>query len=82
MVLCELEIKQILVIDFYGGANNVSVKDYYSYKSESSSPIQTQLRNSQDEFPIPTNHAKVARKLVHAASKNLKILYSKTHSIL
>lgn len=75
MVLCQLEIKQILVKDFYGDTNNVSVKDYFNYKSDDSITMSLeQLQPDQDQtlhetFPFPTNHAKVARDLVHAASK-------------
>lgn len=41
MVLCKLDIQQILVIDFYGGAKNVSVADYYKVKADSAVSIDT-----------------------------------------
>lgn len=103
MVLCELNIQQILVIDFYGGAQNVSVADYYKYKAPEGFVMDpaTMMRSNdpedgsaEDYFKyqsktveldttevvrmdelndgsIPTNHAKVARNLVHGASKFL-----------
>lgn len=76
MVLCQLEIKQILVIDFYGGAKNVSVKEYYSYKPKQSTFSSTEQKivsQIENEFPAPKNHAKVARDLVHAASKSVPL---------
>lgn len=73
MVLCVLEIQQILVIDFYGGSNQVSVEDYYNYKSSENAAYENANveLSLEEKFPIPTNHAKVARQLVHAASKDI-----------
>lgn len=74
MELCELDIQQILVIDFYGGSKNVSVKDYYNYKSEATSAVVSEIVSqklslTENSFSSPRNHAKVARDIVHNASK-------------
>lgn len=49
MLLCQLKIEQILVIDFYGGSKEVSVKDYYKVKGDDLDNAESELENSSAE---------------------------------
>lgn len=53
MILCTLEIQQILVIDFYGGSKHVTVEQYYKIKGEqveNAANANSELEDSTNEL--------------------------------
>ncbi|XP_055850234.1 protein CREG1 [Episyrphus balteatus] len=55
--LCVLDIEHIYVLDWYGGPKDIPVDTYYKVVLEDKvTPVQ------------PTNHAKVARQIVHSVN--------------
>lgn len=55
--LCVLDIQHIYVLDWYGGPKDIPINDYYNVVLE-------------DEITLrrPTDHAKVAREIVHSVN--------------
>jgi len=67
-LMYKLDIEQIWLIDYFGGAANVSIRDYYAVKEQPRGRPASPAHKPTHKQPLYTKKADTARWLIHEAT--------------